>query len=158
VAEVGINKFGFVLINLYAKRKDTSVMSYALYKVDTGANLTTISSEKLLELGYDEDWIKSGTLLEGDNRPTLAAGEPVDDCYRVVLPEINIGGFVGYNWPFVTSPSASFRLLIGTDTMRFFNWVFDYENNVCRFDLIPGKRQLLFNQAEQSVHSVGVDC
>jgi len=30
----------------------------------------------------------------------------------------------------------------------------DYENNICRFDLIPGKRKLLFNQKEQSIHAI----
>ncbi|MDR0220382.1 MAG: retropepsin-like domain-containing protein [Lachnospiraceae bacterium] len=124
------------------------------YKVDSGANCTTISHEVLSELGYDEDWIKTGILLEGDARPTLASGIPIDDCYRVVLPEIHIGEWVGYNWPFITSLSVPFRFLLGTDSMEFFNWHFDYEHGVCAFDLIPDKRKLLFNQSEQSIHAV----
>jgi hypothetical protein len=78
----------------------------------------------------------------------------LDDCYQVILPEIRIGDWVGYNWPFVTSLSVPFKFLLGTDTMRFFNWVFDYEHGICRFDLIPNKRQLLFNKKVQSVHSI----
>jgi hypothetical protein len=124
------------------------------YKVDSGANCTTISYEVLSELGYDEDWIKSGTLLEGDGRPTLASGVPIDDCYRVILPEIHLGEWVGYNWTFITSLSVPFRFLLGTDSMAFFNWHFDYEHNICSFDLIPDKRKLLFNQSEQSIHAV----
>jgi len=38
--------------------------------------------------------------------------------------------------------------------MRFLNWHFDYERGVFRFALIPGKRKLLFNQMEQSIHSL----
>jgi len=124
------------------------------YKVDTGANCTTIGSRRLIELGYDESWIKSGKRLEGNNRPTVASGLPVDDCYEVILPEICIGSWVGYNWPVLTSLNVPFRFLLGTDSMQFFNWNFDYEKGVCKFDLVPGKRKLLFNQQEQSIHAI----
>jgi hypothetical protein len=129
-------------------------MQAVKFKVDSGANCTTISSFELEKLGYDEDWIKSGKLLTGEDRPTLASGLPVEDCYEIVLPEIHIGDWVGYNWPFMTSLSAQFRFLLGTDSMQFFNWNFDYESGVCRFNLIPGKQKLLFNQKEQSIHAI----
>jgi hypothetical protein len=129
-------------------------MAYANYKVDSGASCTTISRTELAKLGYNEEWIKSGRRLEGNARPTVASGLPVDDCYEVILPEIRIGDWVGYNWPVLTSLSVPFKFLLGTDSMRFFNWNFDYENNVCKFDLIPGKRKLLFNQQEQSIHAI----
>jgi len=124
------------------------------YKVDTGANCTTIGYKKLSELGFDEDWVKAGKLLQNDARPTVASGLPIDDCYEVILPEIRIGDWVGYNWPFLTSLSVPFKFLLGTDSMKFFNWNFDYENGVCRFELIPSKRKLLFNQKEQSIHAI----
>ena len=124
------------------------------YKIDTGANCTTISSKRLLELGYDETWIKSGKLLAGSASPTVASGLSMGDCYQVILPEIRIGDWIGYNWPFITSLSVPFKFLLGTDSMQFFNWCFDYEHGVCKFDLIPGKRKLLFNQKEQSIHAI----
>ena len=154
VREIQLNPLGFAFLRIDVKPKESHTMQALTYKVDTGANSTTISSKRLYELGFDESWIKSGKLLEGAERPTLASGDAVDDCYQVILPEINIGNWVGYNWPFLTSLSVSFRLLLGTDSMRFFNWVLDYERNVCRFELIPGKRQTLFNQKVQSIHSV----
>jgi hypothetical protein len=124
------------------------------YKVDTGANCTTIDYEKLCELGYGTDWIKSGKLLTGATSPTLASGVAVKDCYEVILPEIRIGDWVGYNWRVLTSLSVPFRFLLGTDSMQFFNWNFDYERNICRFGLIPDKRRILFNQSEQSIHDM----
>jgi hypothetical protein len=154
VAETKFNKLGFAIIPLYARHKDTPAMFSERYKVDTGANCTTISKAWLLKLGYDVDWIKSGKRLEGNARPTVASGLPLDDCYEVVLPEISIGEWVGYNWPVLTSLSVPFKFLLGTDSMQFFNWHFDYENGVCKFDLIPGKRKMLFNQAEQSIHAI----
>ena len=129
-------------------------MSHLSYKVDSGADRTTISSTFLNDLGYSNEWIKTGKLLTGDTRPTVATGEPIDDCYIVSLPEITIGDYVGYNWPILTSLSVQFRNLLGTDTMSFFNWEFDYKNGICRYNLIPGKRNILFNQKEQSMHSL----
>jgi hypothetical protein len=154
VAEIKFNQLGFVIIPLYARHKDTPTMFSEHYKVDTGANCTTISKDWLFELGYDENWIKSGKRLEGDARPTVASGLPLDDCYEVILPEIHIGGWVGYNWPVLTNLGVPFKFLLGTDSMQFFNWHFDYENGICKFDLIPGKRKLLFNQKEQSIHTI----
>lgn len=145
---------GFVYLRLYIRSLNSPKMAYFDYKVDTGANRTTISSSILNNLGYDNDWIKTGRLLIGDERPTVATGEPIEDCYIVSLPEITIGDYVGYNWPFLTSLSVPFKDLLGTDTMSFFNWDFNYESGFCGYDLIKGKRKTLFNQKEQSMHSL----
>ena len=154
MVEVKFNELGFVIIPLYSRCKDTPTMLFELYKVDTGANCTTIGKDWLLKLGYNEEWIKAGKRLGGNARPTVASGQSLDDCYEVILPEIHIGEWVGYNWPVLTSLSLPFKFLLGTDSMQFFNWHFDYENGVCRFDLIPNKRKLLFNQKEQSIHAI----
>ena len=154
VHEVRFDKLGFAIVRVYIRPKHTPTMTYVDYKVDTGANCTTIGYKRLFELGYDEKWIKSCRFLEGEARPTVASGLSVNDCYEVVLPEIRIGDWVGYNWPVVTSLSVPFKFLLGTDSMQFFNWHFDYGIGVCKFELIPGKRRLLFNQKEQSIHAI----
>jgi len=154
VLEVILDKDGFAFIRVYIKMLNSPSMAYIKYKVDSGANRTAISRDHLNNLGYDDNWIKSGELLTGDDRPTVATGEPIDGCYIVTLPEVNIGGCVGYNWPFLTSLNIDFRNLLGTDTMRFFNWEFNYERGICRFELIPGMRIILFNQKVQTIHSM----
>jgi hypothetical protein len=156
VAEVRLDKDGFALIDVYIKYENKPAMSPVHFKVDSGANCTTISRSALATLGYDDDWIKVGKRLEGDERPTVATGEAVDDCYLVILPEIHVGGCVGYNWPVRVSlnEKVQFRLLFGTDSMRFFNFEFNYEQEICKYSIIPGKRQLIFNQKEQSIHAV----
>ena len=153
-SEIKFNADGFVLLPVFIKPNTSSAMAVSIYKVDSGANCTTINAKRLNELGYDEEWIKAGKHLEGDERPTVASGLTVDDCYKVVLPEIRIGEWVGYNWPILTSLSVPFKFLLGTDSMQFFNWQFDYENGVCKFDIISSKRKLLFNQKEQSIHAI----
>ncbi|MCL1884492.1 MAG: hypothetical protein FWF81_12185 [Defluviitaleaceae bacterium] len=150
MGEIKLNRDGFAFLRIYIKPANSQTMEAIWYKVDTGANCTTISFQQLLKLGFDEDWVKSGKAA----RPTVASGLPVDDCYEVILPEIRIGDWVGYNWPVTTSLSVPFKFLLGTDSMRFFNWHFDYENDVCGFDLIQGKRKVLFNQKEQSIHAI----
>ena len=154
MAEIIFNELGFAFLYVDIKPRHSQTMRSFPYKVDTGANCTTISSKQLIDLGFDTDWIKSGRLLEGDECPSVASGYHMDDCYTVILPEIHIGDYVGYNWPFMTSLSASFKFLLGTDTIRFFNWSFDYEHGLCKFSLIPGKRKVLFNSQEQSIHSI----
>jgi len=154
VPEVKINNIGFAYVKVFFRLGNSPAMAFFNYKVDTGANRTTISSKILNGLGYDNDWIKAGVLLTDNDRPTVATGEPIDDCYIVSLPEINIGDYVGYNWPFLTSLSVPFRNLLGTDTMTFFKWEFDYEKGVCRYNLIQGKREVIFNQSGQSMHSI----
>jgi len=156
VAEVRLNPLGFAYVRFFIKLSNEPRMLGHPYKVDTGANSTTISRDALQGLGYDDDWVKTGKQLTGLERPTVATGEPIDECYMITLPEIQLGGYVGYNWPFLVSlnDKIQFRLLLGTDSMLFFNWNFDYENCVCRFDLIPSKRKLLFNRKEQSIHAV----
>ncbi|MCL2197428.1 MAG: hypothetical protein FWB80_00745 [Defluviitaleaceae bacterium] len=119
--EIKLTIDGFAFLDINIKPNNLAKMAQLEYKVDTGANCTTISHTELAKLGYDKDWIRLGKLLEGDERPTAATGLPVDDCYIVTLPEICIGEWVGYNWSFMTSLSVPFKFLLGTDSMRFSN-------------------------------------
>ena len=156
VAEVNFDTLGFAYARFFIRPRKKPLMLDYPYKLDTGANRTTISRKALHELGYDDAWVSTGRQLSGDESPTVATGEPIDNCYIVALPEVQLGGYVGYNWPFLVSlnEKIQFRFLLGTDSMQFFNWDFDYENGVCRFNLIPGKRKMLFNQKEQSIHAI----
>jgi hypothetical protein len=157
VAEIELDDNGFAYMPIYAKHNDNPKMTMLSFKVDSGANRTTVSHDWLNALGYDDNWIKTGLLMEGDERPSVATGQRVNDCYRVALPEINIGGdVVGYNWPILVSldEKLQFRLLFGTDSMQFFNWEFQYGCGVCKYVLILGKRQVAFDQKEQSIHTI----
>ena len=154
VNEIPFDTSGFAMVPIYFRIQDIPSMLPADYKVDTGANRTTINGRWLIENGYDENWIKAGKLLTGNACPTVASGHTLDDCYEIILPEICIGDWVGYNWPMLTSLAGQFKFLLGTDSLQFFNWHFDYERGFCQFDIIPGKRRVLFNQLEQSIHEI----
>ena len=152
--EISLNAAGFAIVMVEIKPLNSTTLRPVPFKIDTGANCSTISSDELAKYGYDEDWIRLGKPLFDASAPTTASGLAIEECYEVILPEIRIGDWVGYNWPFLTSLGAQLKFLLGTDSMRFFKWVFDYESDVCRFELIPGKRRLLFNQQEQAIHAV----
>ena len=106
------------------------------YKVDSGANRSTINIEAVKRLGYSVEWIKeNGVLLEGNERPLVANNKPIDGCYIITVPEVIIGGQYGKLWrPMVyINNDYQFRLLLGVDIMQYFNWEFDYVKCECSF-------------------------
>jgi predicted aspartyl protease len=107
-------------------------MSPVRFKVDTGADSTTISKAALVELGYDMDWIKQNAVVfEDKDKPTTASGEKIDAGY-VQLPLINILGYEGKYWTFqiIMDENQDFRNLLGRDLLTGFNYNFDNDNDI----------------------------
>jgi len=158
MADITIDDAGFVYLRLYILPRIKPMSTHLPYKVDTGANRTTISKVLLNKLGYDDEWIRQGELLIGKEKPTTATGEIISDCYKIVLPEIRLGKWTGHNWSFLVrlndDKKKQFRLLFGTDSMRFFKWTFDYESKVCSYEGIEGKQLTNYSNKEQSLHSL----
>ena len=151
-------KNGFVILRVWIQPRVKNIdYQYVKYKIDTGANLTTIDLDRLYKLGYDINWVKqNGKLLTGKECPTVATGEAISDCYSICLPEVKIGKYTGENWHFMVSlnKKVNFRYLFGTDSMQFFNWNFDFENNVCEYNVIENKERVLFNNQRQAVFAI----
>ena len=148
---------GFVYIKVWVQPRSEAIYENIECKIDTGANRTTIDLNKLKMLGFDENWIKAnGKVLLGEERPSVATGEAIDDCYSICLPEIRIGKYTGRNWHFIVSLNRriQFRYLFGTDSMQFFNWNFDFKNNICEYNVIEGKERILFNKQNQTVNAL----
>jgi len=56
------------------------------FKVDTGADKTTLSKSSLIMLGYDMVWIKENAIIFNDaEKPTTASGDKINAGY-VQLP------------------------------------------------------------------------
>ena len=53
--ELRFDPFGFAYLNVAIKPSRSTTLERVSYKIDTGANCTTISYKKLFELGYDEN-------------------------------------------------------------------------------------------------------
>jgi len=114
------------------KPMDDITLSKVKFKVDTGADRTTISKEVLFELGYGMDWIKQNAVVyKDDDKPTTATGDKVDAGF-IQLPLINILGYEGKNWAFeiIMDEKRDFRNLMGRDLLTGFNYQFDNDDDI----------------------------
>ena len=126
------SEYGRVYIPINIKPLDNITLSDILFKVDTGADTTTISKESLADLGYDSTWIKQNAVVYKDeDKPTTAAGEKINAGY-VQLPLINILGYEGKNWVFqiIMDEKQDFRNLLGRDLLTGFNYQFDNDDDM----------------------------
>lgn len=126
------SEYGRVYVPIDIKPIDSVVLSPNVFKVDTGADTTTISKDTLIKLGYSMDWIKQNSIIYKDeDKPTTAAGDKVDAGY-IQLPLINILGYEGKNWRFeiIMDEKHDFRNLLGRDLLTGFNYQFDNDNDV----------------------------
>jgi len=134
-------EFGRVYISIDIKPYDSVTMQPVDFKVDTGADTTTISKDDLFNLGYDMKWIMQNVVIfkEAD-KPTTASGEKVNAGY-IQLPLINILGYEGKFWPFqvIIDNDKDFRNLLGRDLLTGFNYDFNNDN-----DILSVKRTNMF--------------
>ena len=92
--------FGRVYMRVDIKPLGKTILAPIEFKVDTGADLTTISKEDLVYLGYDIAWINNNAIVfKDEEKPTTASGDKINAGY-VRLPIINILGYEGKEWPF----------------------------------------------------------
>ena len=126
------SEYGKVYLPINIKPQDNSTMLPIDFKVDTGADSTTISKADLLDLGYGIDWItKNAVVFEDSDKPTSASGDKINAGY-VQLPLINILGYEGINWPFhiIIDDNKDFRNLLGRDLLTGFNYNFNNDDDV----------------------------
>ena len=117
-------EYGRVILVIDVKPKDDTTMYPIDFKLDTGADNTTISKVALARVGYDMDWIKQNAVVFGDkDKPTIADGTKVNAGY-IQLPLINILGYEGKLWPFriIIDEDKDFRNLLGRDLLTGFNY------------------------------------
>lgn len=126
-------------------------MSPVAFKVDTGADATTISKLSLKKLGYDDTWIQQNTIIfQEKDKPTTASGDKIDAGY-IQLPIINVLGYEGRYWPFqiILEEKQDFRNLLGRDLLTGFNYCFDNDEDIFtieRADRFKPRYQFLDNQ------------
>lgn len=127
---------GRVNIKVYFKPQDYLTMLPVLFKVDTGADLTTISKKALMTLGYTMEWIQSNCTEEKTRYISKAGGRSFPACF-VVIPKINVLGREFLNWPLYIrkEPSMDFPNLLGINVLVHFDYkvnntkgCFEYEH------------------------------
>ena len=149
--KINFEKYGRVFVHVFIKPYDKNTLIPIRFKVDTGADTTTLSKATLINLGYDEDWIcNNAYIYKDEDKPTTAAGDKVNAGY-IRLPLINILEYEGKNWPFqiILDEDKDFRNLIGRDLLTGFNYCFnndDDEFTIDRAKLFKPRYPFLPNQ------------
>ncbi|MCL2225454.1 MAG: retropepsin-like domain-containing protein [Defluviitaleaceae bacterium] len=131
MAEFAFKEYGRVYVPISIKPQGDITMSDTFFKVDTGADKTTVSKQDLMDLGYDMEWIKQNAVIyEDEQKPTTAAGDKINAGY-IQLPLINILGYEGRNWVFqiIMDEDQDFRNLLGRDLLTGFNYNFDNDGD-----------------------------
>ena len=97
--KVQLTAEGRAIIRLNIKPLYSFRLEGIRFKLDTGADLTTISKKDLNILGYSAEWIMQNVIK--DNKHTLTSvGGKVMDAYYVLIPVSNLFGIDFRNWPF----------------------------------------------------------
>ena len=122
---------GRVYVDIHIKQQTGITMPPISFKVDTGADKTTISKEDLVMLGYDMEWIKQNAVVfKDEDKPITSSGDRINAGY-VQLPLINILGYEGKSWPFqiIMADNQDFRNLLGRDLLAGFNYWFNNDDD-----------------------------
>jgi predicted aspartyl protease len=133
---IKFREFGRVYLIIDIKPIDGITLYPFEFKVDTGADTTTISKSALARIGYDMDWIeKNAVIYKDEDKPTTASGDKINAGY-IQLPLIHILGYEGKYWPFqvIMDKDKDFRNLLGRDLLTGFNYWFSNDDDVFTID------------------------
>jgi hypothetical protein len=111
-------------------------MRNLLFKLGTGADLTTIKKSDLQLLGYTQEWIEAN-LHEDVSRKVSRAGGTKESAFYVIIPVANILGRELRNWPFYIRKEVDkdYPNLLGINILSHFNFTFDYDTGFLLIDL-----------------------
>ena len=156
MTKFNFSEYGRVYIPINFKPKDDTTLIPINFKIDTGADTSTISKLDLADLGYNMDWVNKYVVIFKENeKPTTAAGEHLNAGY-VQLPLINILEYEGKNWPFqiIIDEDKDFRNLLGRDLLTGFNYWFNNDDDefiINRTKIFKPRYNFLVNQ---EIHSI----
>jgi hypothetical protein len=108
-----------------------------IFKVDTGARVTTVPYQLLIKNGISEDKILEATKA----RLTVADGRRIPNSYILRIAEIHVLGKNFRNFEIVTSLSANMGFLLGQNILECFDWDICYSTGIAtavfRKDFMP---------------------
>ena len=118
---------GRAIVEMFLKPMNKVILKSVDFKLDTGADVTTISKDTLNRLGYNNDWITANAITD-PNRTMQSAGVEKKSATYVILPAVNFFGRDLVNWPLhiLTDDEKDYPNLIGLDILRYFVVTFDF--------------------------------
>jgi hypothetical protein len=131
---------------------ENTVLSRVLFKVDSGADLTTISKKELLLLGYSYEWIESNMIADL-TRTLSRAGGKAEPAHYIQVQVFNLLGRDLVNWPLYIRKERhlDFPNLLGINVLTFFKFTFDFENWDFFIEVIPKPKRSLPKLEGQTV-------
>ena len=159
MTKIDFAEHGRVYLRMDIKPQDDTLMSPVRFKVDTGADNTTISKANLIKLGYDMEWIAKNTITyEDEDKPVTASGDRVNAGY-VQLPLINLLGYEGKHWPFqiILDENHDFRNLLGRDLLTGFNFTFNNDDDVFTIDRAKAFKPRYVFLPDQEFHEIAAE-
>jgi len=152
MVKIAISKFGRIGCEVRIKPYNSYLMRNVTFKLDTGADFSTISKSALHNLGYTEEWIEKNK-MPVESSTTVASGEEITSYY-VKLPLINIYGIEGTDYPFgilmdkeeylpkptcegcefTEAKKLDYRPLLGNDILSCFSVAIDWKNNTVNLE------------------------
>ena len=142
-------------IPIYIKPCDETVLSPVRFKVDTGADLTTISKQTLKQLGYSLDWIDQNAVESASQTITRAGGHPRPACF-VQIDIANILGRELMNWPFFVRREhhLDYPNLLGLNLLSYFDFRFNYSDWTFEIAHIPKPKIIFSMLPNQAIHEL----
>jgi len=127
--EIAFGEQARVFVPIFIKPLHGVTMLPIDFKIDTGADFTTIAKAELRDLGYGDAWIARNT--EGIGSATTASGDHVK-IGVVRIPMFNLFGYEALNWPFsiLLDENKDFRNLLGRDLLSGFNYTFNNDDDI----------------------------
>ena len=150
---------GRAILDMNLKPLNGVILQPKPFKLDTGADVTTISKSTLNDLGYSNDWITANAIKD-PNRTMQSAGVEKKSATYVILPAVNFFGRDLVNWPLhiLVDDDKDYPNLIGLDVLRYFIVTFDF----AKWELIlipidnPKKTNIILeNQRIYNVNTAG---
>ena len=149
-------KAGRAYVPIFIKPFDKTTLLKLFFKVDTGADTSTISKQDLVSLGYTLDWIHENVIIfEEKDKPETASGEKVDAGF-IQIPLLNILGYEGRYWPFqiILDENRDYRNLLGRDLLSGFNYWFNNVEDYIELERVPCFKARYTFLPKQEIHEI----
>jgi hypothetical protein len=139
------------------KPLEHTTLSRIQFKVDSGADLTTVSKKELVLLGYSYEWIEKNIQTDLKHTLSRAGGKP-QPAYYIQITASNILGRELVNWPFYIRKERhlDFPNLLGINILTYFNFSFNYEEWYLYIETVTNPKKSLPMLPNQSVCEITV--
>ncbi|MCL2171732.1 MAG: retroviral-like aspartic protease family protein [Defluviitaleaceae bacterium] len=155
--KIDFSEYSRVYVTINFKPHGKTTMLPDDFKVDTGADFSTVSKGSLYDLGYDSKWIYANLVDKSTGTITTASGDEIKSAL-VQLPIINILGYEAKNWPFLIAldDDKDFRNLLGRDLLSGFNYSFNNDNKVFEIARAKSFEFILSKFPNQEIHDINI--